>query len=60
MDWAKLIQGLDSTMSTMYLFLSSNANKFIIHTLLHLERIIQELIGYSIVKTKHNGRVEVF
>jgi hypothetical protein len=29
----------------MFLFLSSNTNKFILHTLLHLEKIVLGLIG---------------
>jgi len=39
--WSKLIQRLDSTMSMISLFSSSNAKKFITHTLLHLEMIIK-------------------
>ena len=35
------------TTSTMSLFLPSNASKFITHTLIHLEMIVQELIDYS-------------
>ena len=38
----------DFVISTMFLFLSSSANKFIIHTLLHLEIIILELICYPL------------
>jgi hypothetical protein len=47
MVWSKLTQKLDSATSTMSLFSSSNANKFITHTPLSLERIVHELIGYS-------------
>jgi hypothetical protein len=46
MVWSKLTQKLDSAMSTMSLFLLSNVSKFITHTHLYLERIIQELIDY--------------
>jgi hypothetical protein len=46
MIWPKLIQRLDSATSIMSLFLPSNANKFITHTLFPLERIVQELTGY--------------
>jgi len=41
----------------MSLFSPSNASKFITHTPLSLEMIVQELIGY--LKTKPMGRVEV-
>jgi hypothetical protein len=43
---SKLIQSLDLATLMMFLFLPSNANKFITHTLLPLERIVQELIDY--------------
>jgi hypothetical protein len=45
--WSKLIQRLNFTTSTMSLFLLSNANKFITHTLFHLERIVLKLNGYQ-------------
>jgi len=47
MVWLKFIQMLDSATSMMSLFLPNNASKFITHTLLSLEMIIQELIDYS-------------
>jgi hypothetical protein len=37
---------LDTATETTFLFSQSNANKFITHTPLPLERIDQELIGY--------------
>jgi len=40
MVWSKLTQMLDSAMSTMCLFLLSNARKFIIHTHVALEMMI--------------------
>jgi hypothetical protein len=46
MVWSKLIQRLDFATSMMFLFSPSNANNFITYTLLPLEMIIQELIGY--------------
>jgi len=46
MVWSKLKQGLYFAMSTMSLFLPRNASKFITYTLIPLENIIQELIGY--------------
>jgi len=46
MVWSKLIQRLDFAMSTMSLFLLSNANKFITHTLICLEKIVLGLIDY--------------
>jgi len=46
MVWSKLIQRLNSLTPMMFLFSSSNANKFITNTLLSLKRIVQELIGY--------------
>jgi hypothetical protein len=42
----------------MSLFSPSNANKFITHTPLPLERIVQEFIDYPF-KKKPMGRVEV-
>ena len=47
MVWLKLIQSLDSTTSTMSLFVSSNTNKFFTYTPFFLEIIIQKLIDYS-------------
>jgi hypothetical protein len=47
MVWLKLIQSLDSTTSTMSLFVSSNTNKFFTYTPFFLEMIIQKLIDYS-------------
>jgi hypothetical protein len=43
----KISLKVDSAMSTMSLFLPSNVSKFITHTIFSLERIVQELIGYS-------------
>jgi hypothetical protein len=40
-EWSKLTQTLDSATSTMSLFLPSNASKFITHTPLSLEKIVQ-------------------
>ena len=47
MVWSKLTQKLDFAMSTISLFSPSNANKFITHIPFHVERIVQELIGYQ-------------
>jgi hypothetical protein len=47
MVWSKLIQRLDSVMLMISLVSPSNASKFITHIFLPLERIVQELIGYS-------------
>jgi hypothetical protein len=46
MVWSNLIQRLGSATSTMSLFSPSNASKFITHTILLLEMIVQELIDY--------------
>jgi hypothetical protein len=46
MVWSKLIQMLDFVMLMMSLFSPSNTSKLITHTLLPLERIVQELIDY--------------
>jgi len=46
-------------MLTMSLFSPSNANKFITHAVLPLERIVQELIEYPWYKPKPKGRVKV-
>jgi len=45
--WSKLTQRLNFATSTMSLFCLSNANKFITHTLFHLEMIVLKLIGYQ-------------
>jgi hypothetical protein len=47
MVWLKLKQRLDSATLMMSFFLPINASKFITHTLLSLEKIVQELIDYS-------------
>jgi len=44
--WLELIERLDFSTSTMSSFYLSNANKFITHTLLFLERIALRLVGY--------------
>ena len=59
MVWSKLTQKLDSATSTISLFSLSNVSKFITHTPLPLKIIVQELIGYFVLKTKSKGRVEV-
>jgi hypothetical protein len=46
MVWSRLIQKLNFATPIMFLFLPSNASKFITHTLFSLELIVQELIGY--------------
>jgi len=43
----KLIQRLNSAMSMIFLFLPNNVSKFITHTILPLESIVQEFISYS-------------
>jgi len=50
MVWSKLIQRLDSAISTMSLILLSNVNKFITHTLIFLEMIVLRLIDYPYLK----------
>jgi hypothetical protein len=46
MVWLRLIQKLNFATPMMFLFLPSNASKFITYTLFSLEMIVQELIGY--------------
>jgi hypothetical protein len=46
--WSKLTQKLDFATSKMSLFSPNNASKFITHTLLLLEMIVQELIDFHI------------
>jgi hypothetical protein len=46
MVWSKLIQRLNSTTSKMSSLSQNNANKFITYTILSLEMIVQEFIGY--------------
>ena len=46
MVWSKLTQKLDSVTLMISLFLPNNVSKFITHTPLSLERIVQDLIGY--------------
>jgi hypothetical protein len=50
MVWSKLIQRLDSAISTMSLILPSNVNKFITHTLFFLEMIVLRLIDCPYLK----------